>query len=252
LQPLLRALRSDECTVGTAQEPGMRQVRVGSAWVLVARLAGGEVVAFSTTCPHQATPLDDATVWDGYLRCPRHQYLYDLATGENVLPTRDHEPGSLWKLKPGYLPVHRVEERDGWIFVAERPEPPPPAYDPALEQPPARDRAAPGAVPAPALPAASGPVEHPVRTVDARLGEEVELTLPTSFSPGHMWTVDVDGGTMKVRGQRFQPGDQPVQLVRLWAGAPGPVTVRCSYATPWGGTPKEVRTFVVHVRPAAG
>ncbi|HEX2700712.1 MAG TPA: Rieske (2Fe-2S) protein, partial [Acidimicrobiales bacterium] len=126
---------SADCIAGPPGEPSFVEVRVGRAGVLVTRLASGEVVAFSAECPHQSTPLEGATFWEGKLRCARHLYLYDVHTGENVLPARDASPDALRRLKPGYLPIHKVEERDGWVWVAERPEPPPPCFDPEAERP---------------------------------------------------------------------------------------------------------------------
>jgi nitrite reductase/ring-hydroxylating ferredoxin subunit len=131
-------LRSEDCVAGTDDDPAFAAVRVGDADLLVTRLPGGEVVAFAAECPHLSTPLDGATRRDSRLRCARHLYEYDLRTGENVVPARDAPPASLWKLKPGYLVVHRVLERDGWILVAARPEPPPAAYAPDLERSPDR------------------------------------------------------------------------------------------------------------------
>lgn len=110
---------------------------VGGADLLVARLADGEVVAFAARCPHLATPLEGATLRGANLRCARHLYEYDVRTGENVDPARDARRDMLWRLKPGYLAVHRVDERDGWIRVAVAPDPPPAAYDPDLERGPA-------------------------------------------------------------------------------------------------------------------
>lgn len=170
-------LRSDQCRVGTPAEPGFARVKVGKAEVLVTRLPDGEAVAFASVCPHQATPLDVASFFEGRLRCGRHLYLYDVHTGENVLPARTSSPESLCKLKPGYLPVHRVEERDGWIWVAEAPDPPPPAYDPAAERGPVAGAgrggtgaAPPAPGPAPTPPPPTGPVEHAPETVTVRVG----------------------------------------------------------------------------------
>lgn len=133
-------LRSEDCVTGDDDERAFTAVRVGEADLLVTRLPGGEVVAFAAECPHLSTPLDAATQRDGRLRCARHLYEYDLRTGENVVPAHDAPPASLWKLKPGYLARHRVQERNGWILVADRPEPPPAAYDPELERSPDRAR----------------------------------------------------------------------------------------------------------------
>ncbi|MDQ4134335.1 MAG: Rieske (2Fe-2S) protein [Actinomycetota bacterium] len=102
----VQVLRSDELPEGSPEDPGIRRVTAGRVNVLVARLDSGEVVAFDTVCPHQLTDLQEAHFWEGNLRCPRHQYVYDLGTGENLLPTREAEPETLWKLKPGYLPTY--------------------------------------------------------------------------------------------------------------------------------------------------
>ena len=245
-------LRSDELPRPDGR-PEIRRVLLDGVPVLVARLEQGEVVAFGDVCPHQDTSLDRATFWDGNLRCPLHNYLYDPRTGENVLPARDARPENLWKLKPGFLRTHRVEERDGTVWVAERPEPPPTAYDAALERPPRRfgfgrpAGLAAGAPPPPAPgPAAGedGPVEHPAEDVDVAVGQPFDLLLPTTFRPGYTWRVQVPAGLASV-SERFQPGEQARHCVTLVAREPGPATVRCAYARPWEDTPAEVRTFVV-------
>lgn len=230
-------------------EPQIRRVRVGRTSVLVSRLADGVVVAFGATCPHQDTPLEAATFWDGHLRCALHNYLYDPRTGENVLPRRDARPENLWKLKPGYLPTYRVEEHDGWIWVADQPDAPPPGYDPSLETRPSKPtRSEPLPLPPPAP---VGPVEHPSEEISVLVGETFELFLPTTFRPGYMWRVEVPAGLASL-GERFLPGEQARHLINLVAQAPGEATVRCAYARPWEATPAEVRNIVVRVndRPA--
>ena len=237
---LRRVLRSEELTAGAPTRPATRRVRAGDAEVLLARLEGGEVVAFQTTCPHQGTSLEDATVWDGRLRCPRHLYLYDPHTGENVLPARDAPPGTLWKLRPGYLPVYRVEERDGWIWVADSPEPPPPGYDPEAER---RPPPLPEAPTAPEAVPPSGPVEHPRAAVSTREGEEVEIGLQATPRPGHLWRGELPDQLVVV--------SQGFDHVRLLARGPGEVTMRWVYARPWDVEPAEVRTFEVRIEPRA-
>jgi len=248
------AVRSAECVVGPPGEPGFARVRVGAAEVLVTRMAGGEVVAFSADCPHQSTPLEGATFWDGRLRCARHLYLYDVHTGENVLPARDASPDALRRLKPGYLPIHRVEERDGWIWVAETPEPPPPCFDAEAERPSAAGGPAPTTSPAPAAPAAGTvpggkPVEHPPESVDVRVGQEFQLVLATSPRPAHMWRSAVSAPGVGMVSEGFAPDEPPRHVARLVAKAPGEVEIRFSYGTPWGATPVETRSFVVRVEP---
>ena len=229
-------------------EPSIRRVLVDGEPVLVARLDSGEVVAFGDLCPHQDTSLENATFWDGNLRCPLHNYLYDPRTGENVLPARDARPESMWKLKPGFLRTHRVEERDGMVWVGSRPEAPPPSYDPALERPPRRfGRAQPAPLPPPlGPPAVEGPVRHPPEDVSVAVGQSFELLLPTTFRPGYTWRVQLPAGVVSV-SERFRPGDQASHCVTLVAREAGQATVQCSYARPWEDHDRaaEVRTFVV-------
>ena len=232
--------------MGTAGEPGFHRVRVGRAEVLVTRLPSGEAVAFAADCPHQQTPLDAATFWDGKLRCGRHQYLYDVHTGANVLPARDAPPEAMHKLKPGYLPIHPVEERDGWIWVADAPEPPPATYDPELERSP-RTPPPPSPPTAPAAP--SGPVDGGTETRRVRVGEEFELVLPTTPRPAHMWRVSVASGGVAVVSEAFAPDAPPRHVARLVARVGGDAEVRCTYATPWAQEPAETRRFLVRVDP---
>lgn len=240
-------MRSEKLLPAQPGEPHLRGAIVGRAEVLMVRLEDGTVAAFAAHCPHQGTPLDGATLFDDNLRCPRHVFIYDLKTGENLVPARVNKPETLCKLKPGYLPIHRAEERDGWIWVAETAEPPPAAYDPLLEQgpPPAPtaepvdDSASVGAAPAAAQPGGGA--------VEARAGEEFEIVLPTAVRPGHFWTVNAPGGTVAVLSQSFAPDEPPRNVVRLAARAPGDVTVTCSYGTPWGPEPAEIQTFEVRV-----
>lgn len=215
------------------------------------RLESGAVAAFAAHCPHQGTPLDGATLFDDSLRCSRHVFLYDLKTGENLVPARVNKPETLCKLKPGYLPIHRAEERDGWIWVSETPEPPPAAYDPLLEQgPPAAalsETPTEATPPAGVAPAGAGAGPGPVK---ASVGQEFEIVLPTTVRPGHFWTVTVPGGAATVAGQVFAPDDPPRHVVRLLARAPGDVTVTCAYGTPWGQAPAETQTVEVQIAPA--
>lgn len=247
MAPGLRpVLRSEELVAGASGPSAMRKVTAGRHEVLVARLSTGQLVAFASRCPHQATPLEEAKFWDDNVRCARHQYLYDPRTGENVLPAGDASPESLWKLKPGYLPVYRVEERDGQIWVADEPEAPPPSYDPARERRPSGARTAADAEPPPASEAPTGPVEHPVQEVHATVGETVELVLPTTPTPGCFWKVELSGPApcpLAVTGQGVEPSGPPRQRVLLAARSEGEATVRCSYGRPWDAVPGEVRTF---------
>jgi len=246
---LVRVMRSADCPVGTPQDPELRLVSVGTTEMIVVRLADGEVVAFTRRCPHQGTDLSDASFFDGRLRCPYHLYLYDPHTGENLVPARDAKPENLWKLKPGYLPTYRVEERDGWIWVAPGPRPPPPTYDPERER---RPTGTPGEVgdTAPAEPVpgeGDGPIEHPTKTVRVGPGATFELRLPVAPRPGHVWRVEVVDGPLEVMEERFDPTDPPRQRVTLAARREGVTTLRCVFGRPWDAVPAEIRTYVVRV-----
>lgn len=208
----------------------IRRVPVGGVDVLLGRLATGEVVAFSTTCPHQATDLADASLLGESVQCPLHSYAYDLRTGANVVPSRDADPADLWKLRPGYLPVFRAEERDGWIWVGAEPLPPPASYDPVAE---------------------CGPVPVPVGTavdawteVQVVLGTTFELRLPTAPRPGFVWRVEAGDSSLAVVGERVERGEH---VVRMVARAAGQTVVRCTYARPWDREPAEVRIYEVVV-----
>lgn len=242
-------VRSEDCVAGTPAEPGFHRAQVGRHDVLVTRLPDGEVVAFAAICPHQDTPLETASFFEGKLRCGRHLYLYDVHTGENLLPARTASPESLCKLKPGYLPVHQVEERDGWVWVADAPDPPPASYDPEAERMPVgrpgRAAVAPAAPPAPPA-APAGPVAHPPEALSARPGESIELVLPTTPKPAHMWRGTVPAA-LRVVSEGFAPDPPPRHVVRLEAVAAGRYEVAYVYATPWDPAPAETRTFVITV-----
>ncbi|MDQ6727406.1 MAG: protease inhibitor I42 family protein [Actinomycetota bacterium] len=242
---LVRALPSADLVAETPGEPNIRRVTVEGVDVLLGRLTGGPVVAFAARCPHQQTNLEDATFFDGLVRCPLHVYLYDPQTGANVLPARDADPASLWKLKPGYLPIHPVEEREGWIWVGPDPRPAPRSFHPELERPPA---AAPEAAPdAGPVAAAMGPVLHPSRTLRVAPGATFTLRLPTTPKAGFVWRVETGGPLLAVVEERFDFGDPPRHLIRVTARGEGESTLRCLYARPWDSQAAEVRTYVVRV-----
>ncbi len=241
---MVRVLRAEELPAGEAGDTEIRSVEVAGHPVLVARLGNGRAVAFGALCPHQLTDLTGATFWDGRLRCPRHNYLYDPHTGENVLPSRDCRPENLWKLAPGYLPVHRVEEADGWVWVAEDPEPAPASYDPELERP----RGAGEAPPAPLPPKVDdGPVVHPVKTLKVTMGGTFELRLPTTPRPGYVWRVEPPAEILAVVEERYEATDPPRHRVKLATRNVGEGVVTCTYRRPWDRDPTETREYRVLV-----
>lgn len=249
---MIKTLRSDDLIAGEAANTRLVRLEVDGEDILLARLASGRVVAFAGFCPHQMTDLADATIWDGKVRCPRHNYLYDPSDGANVLPCRDARPENLWKLLPGYLPCYPVEERDGWVWVDPKPMPPPVSYNPALEEPPpvGSNQAAASVAPRPP-PVEPGFVEHDTEHITMAADSTVELSITTTVRPGFMWRIEAPS-PLAVVEERFQPGDPPVHRVKLAASATGSgdATVRCTYARPWDREPAEVRIYVVTVNPA--
>lgn len=230
----------------TVSDPTIRKARVGRSRVLLTRLPSGEVIAFEPHCPHEGTSLVDATLFEGRIRCPRHNYLYDPSTGENILPARETRPEKLWRLKPGYLQTYPVREQDGWIWVSDVPNPPPPAYDPDLESGPPPDPA----TVAPRSEAAEPeePVAAPPPTVTVTAGTEFELALPTRPLPAHIWQVQVSGTAVAVLDETMESGDGRTVRVRLAAREAGEATVRCAYGQPWADHAQQVHTVTVYVQ----
>ncbi len=241
---MVKVLESRELPAGEAGDTEIRRVRAGDHDVLLARRSDGRVVAFGALCPHQMTPLEDATFWDGQVRCPRHNYLYDPQSGENVLPRRDCRPENLWKLAPGYLPVFGVKESDGWVWVADQPQDPPAGYDPHDERPPAEPETP--AAPA-GEPEAVGPVEHQVKTLRVKAGGTFELRLPTTPRPGYLWRVEAPSEILAVVEERFEPTSPPRHRVKLATRNVGEGEIRCTYARPWEKEPVETRIYRVQV-----
>ncbi len=243
---MFKALRSDELPAGEGAGTQIRRVRMGDGHVMVARLTDGRLVAFAPSCPHQVTPLDDATLHERVMRCPRHGYQYDATTGANVFPTRDARPENLWKLKPKYLPVHDVVEEDGWILVSEEARPPPDAWDPSLEERPAGASDAPPAT-SPITVAPSAGIEQSMKFVTAVAGEELEIRVAATPVPGYEWRLDVVGDLLTIVENQFEGGEMPCQRVRVVARGAGAATLTCTYASMIDGRTAAVRTYIVRV-----
>lgn len=242
----VRVLRSADLAAREGLDSQLREVHVGEETVLVGRLNDGQVVAFGAVCPHEMTDLREATFVDGKVRCPRHNYMYDPHSGENVIPTQVARRENLWKLHPGYLPTYAVQERDGWVWLRATPEPAPAGWDPALEEAPAREVQR--RPPAPAETVAHHvTVEVPTKRLRVRLGREFELRLPLGVAPAHTWRVDAPTEILTVVEQRLEPTSPPRQRVRIAARALGQGTLRCAFGRPWDPEPEEVRTYIVEV-----
>jgi predicted secreted protein len=189
-------------------------------------------------------------VWDDKVRCPRHHYLYNPCTGENVFPAQSKDHTKLWKTKPGYLPIHPVQEHDGWIWIAPRPLPPPSSFDPSLEEEPVDAEVEDTEEDAEEEEEA---VTEVVKMLQVQVGTTFELRLPVNPLPGHIWNVEV-GPRLEMVEQRLLPVDPPRWQVRVSARNEGEDEVRCAFRQPWDVEPSERRRYVVRVvaRPTAG
>lgn len=83
-------------------------VEIGSALVRVAEVEG-ELVAFSAVCPHWLGPLDEAPLEGAVVRCPWHDYRFDVRTGESV-DGRGLRLQGCWRVEQaaGQIRVRRV------------------------------------------------------------------------------------------------------------------------------------------------
>lgn len=74
------------CGKAPSAEVAATQVPVGSAVIvdkiIIAQPAEGKFVAYSTTCPHQGSPITQ--VEGNTVRCPSHGSVFDIATGQPV------------------------------------------------------------------------------------------------------------------------------------------------------------------------
>jgi len=60
-----------------------RLVEVGGSRFRIIEI-DGELVVHAATCPHWLGPLDNARVVDGCVRCPWHDYAFDVRTGQST------------------------------------------------------------------------------------------------------------------------------------------------------------------------
>ena len=241
---MLKALPSGELLAGEGIETKIRRVRIGDGHVMLARLDDGRVVAFAPSCPHQATDLDDATIWDGIMRCPRHSYQYDTQSGQNIHPSRDAQPENMWKLRPGYLPCFEVARGDdGWIWVAAEAQPPPLCVRPGTGgRRNQRRRRAGGRAPV-----STAVTDQSMKFLTVTAGSTFDLRLPTTPRPGYAWRFEVTGDLLTLVDEQFEPGAMPCHCVRVAAAGPGAATLTCTYAGPEDHQRAEVRIYVVRV-----
>lgn len=69
----------------TVQEDEMRVADVGGKKVIVTR-SNGDLVAFSSVCPHAAADLSQGHLARGRVKCPDHSYTFDVLSGRAIWP----------------------------------------------------------------------------------------------------------------------------------------------------------------------
>jgi apoptosis-inducing factor 3 len=80
-------------------------VEVAGLKVVLVRM-GESVYACGATCAHRGGPLGEGRLHGGRLACPWHGWMYDVRTGECVLPPR-----------PERLPTYPVRVADGDVWI---------------------------------------------------------------------------------------------------------------------------------------
>jgi nitrite reductase/ring-hydroxylating ferredoxin subunit len=93
--------------LGELPAGGLRRVDVNGIAIVLARV-GDAVYACGDTCAHQGGPLSEGRLTGARLACPWHGWMYDVRTGECVLPGRGARV-------PRY-PV-RVDAGEVWVEV---------------------------------------------------------------------------------------------------------------------------------------
>ena len=95
----------DVATVEEADEAEVLEVMVDGRPVAVGRIDGAWF-AVDATCPHAGGPLSDGELDETELTCPYHGWSFDVRTGTCAVDDALQ------------LPVHRVQERDGRLWVS--------------------------------------------------------------------------------------------------------------------------------------
>ena len=93
-------------------ERGRAVVQVAGNPVALVRVDGA-VYAIGDTCPHRGGSLGQGDLSGHHLYCPQHAWCFDVRSGKGFFP------------RDARVATHRVEERDGQIFVDPTPVMPP-------------------------------------------------------------------------------------------------------------------------------
>jgi nitrite reductase/ring-hydroxylating ferredoxin subunit len=98
----VRVARLDELAPG---QPKL--VDVDGTRIVLARV-GESVYACDNTCAHQGGPLSEGKLSGMRLACPWHGWMYDVRTGQCIMPSRG-----------GRVPTYpvRVEGDEVWVTV---------------------------------------------------------------------------------------------------------------------------------------
>jgi phenylpropionate dioxygenase-like ring-hydroxylating dioxygenase large terminal subunit len=94
---------------------GVRGVRLLETDLVVARFAGGRLLAADVACPHKGTRLSAGCIREDELMCPYHGWRFDSAGACLSIPSL-MEPNPD-KLALSHLRTYPVKERYGFIWV---------------------------------------------------------------------------------------------------------------------------------------
>jgi nitrite reductase/ring-hydroxylating ferredoxin subunit/alkylhydroperoxidase/carboxymuconolactone decarboxylase family protein YurZ len=73
----------DVADVSELPERGTRRIECGARGLFVHR-SGADIRVYDSRCPHQVTNIPDLALAGTTLTCPKHQWSFDIATGECI------------------------------------------------------------------------------------------------------------------------------------------------------------------------
>ncbi len=86
---------------GALREGGLSPVFPKGLPVLLARMTGDEIYAFSNKCPHMGCPLNRGRLDGHILQCPCHDWRFDIRTLAFLDATEIRLPRYEWKIADG-------------------------------------------------------------------------------------------------------------------------------------------------------
>ncbi len=86
----------DVAALADLPEDSVRRLEIGERGLFVHRQAA-EIRVYDSRCPHQVTNIPELAIEGRTLTCPKHQWAFDLATGQCIAK--------------GTSPLHRLEHR---------------------------------------------------------------------------------------------------------------------------------------------